>query len=108
VQEILEALQDMAAVRPRKQTALHLYSSQNYKSKFKKPFDKLWNTIKHNIPKPLRINASNKFVRATWNKETEDFREAVEKETEDIYKKELKEYKNDTAWTPCTAEEYDR
>ncbi|KAF8059253.1 hypothetical protein FPV67DRAFT_1454402 [Lyophyllum atratum] len=108
VQEILETFQDMSAVRPRKQTALHLYSSRNYKEKFKKPFDELWNTIKDNIPKPTRVTASNEFVREAWLKETPEYRLAMEKETESIFEKELKEYKGDGVWTPRTPEEYDQ
>ncbi|KAF8058564.1 hypothetical protein FPV67DRAFT_1676139 [Lyophyllum atratum] len=108
VQQILEAFQDMSAVRPRKQTALHLYSNRNYKTRFKKPFDELWNTIKDNIPKPTRVTASNEFVRQAWLNETEEYRLAMEKETETLFQKELNEYKGDGVWTPRTPEEYDQ
>jgi hypothetical protein len=40
------------------------------------------------------------FIVDSWEKETKEFCNALEKETADAYKAEMKAFQNGTAWAP--------
>jgi hypothetical protein len=96
-----------AASRPKKRAAVNLYSERYYKTHIKESFDKAWASASATLPKSARIQMCKQFIVDSWEKKTKEFREALEKETADGYKAEMKVFQNGTAWAPRTADEYD-
>lgn len=96
----------MSVERPRKQTAMGLYSKRYYNEKVKNAVDLAWKKIKDMAAAGTRIQLCNEYIREAWEKETPSFREALEKETEDTFNKEMAAYKSGKGWQPRSAEEY--
>jgi hypothetical protein len=100
-------MQAMAtASRPKKCAVVNLYLERYYKSHIKESFDKAWASASATLPKSARIQMCKQFIVESWENETAEFREALEKEMADAYKAEMKAFQNGTAWVPRTAEEY--
>ncbi|KAF8223553.1 hypothetical protein L208DRAFT_1381414 [Tricholoma matsutake] len=107
VQEILQSMHKMAAAKhPKKCAAINLYSDHYYKTCMKEKFNKLWATASQTLPGSACIQMCKTFIDECWKKEQVEFREELEKETEEKYKAEMKALQNGMAWAPQTAEEY--
>ncbi|KAG6836039.1 hypothetical protein H0H93_012003 [Arthromyces matolae] len=107
-QNILEALHKISATKPRKQSALSLYSDRYYDSKIKDEFNKEWDAVKDTVPKHMRLSMSQAFVQSCFDKETPEFRESLETETQAAYKKEMAVYeKGFSSREARTPEEYE-
>ncbi|KAF8238248.1 hypothetical protein L208DRAFT_1375273 [Tricholoma matsutake] len=107
VQEILQSMHEMAAAKhPKKHAAINLYSDCYYKTCMKEKFDKLWATVSQTLPRSACIRMCKTFINKCWKKEQVEFREELEKETEETYKAEMKAFQNGMMWAPQTAEEY--
>ncbi|KAG6809359.1 hypothetical protein H0H92_000567 [Tricholoma furcatifolium] len=85
VQDFLEAFNDMSSVRPRKQTALSLYSRRFYTSRIKETVESEWaaKTEEERDVPGARLKHSNQTTKSFWNKETEEFRKSLEDESEE-------------------------
>ncbi|KAG6824971.1 hypothetical protein H0H92_005271 [Tricholoma furcatifolium] len=107
-QAILTSFNQMSKVRPRKQTALNLYSSENYKKKIKMLVDDAWKKMsKEQIGIPgARLRLAHDYTRQAWEKESAEMRQNFEKEADKTYKKAMDDYKTKQVWVPRTAEEY--
>ncbi|KAG6823032.1 hypothetical protein H0H92_011663 [Tricholoma furcatifolium] len=105
---VISLFNEMNTACPRKQPVLHLYSNRNYQSKFKKDCDAAWAKVieEKGSPGSTRLQFINEYVRAEFNKETQAVRDKYERESEDLYKKEMQQYKLRGIWKPRTAAEY--
>ncbi|KAG6809651.1 hypothetical protein H0H92_015318 [Tricholoma furcatifolium] len=106
INDVLNAMHDVAVERPKKVSALATYSRRFYNSKLKKSFDAEWNKIKSSTPASARISMCHAYITDAFNNESPELRAEIEKESEDDYNKALKRYRESEAWQPHTAEEY--
>ncbi|KAJ7078701.1 hypothetical protein B0H15DRAFT_804724 [Mycena belliarum] len=106
--KILKTMRGMssASTRPRRQTAVALYSGRFYETKMKAEFDALWKTAKDTLTLDKRISMCQDFVRAKWAAETEEFRESMEEEIRQNHKDALRKFKEAREVTESTAKEY--
>ncbi|KAG6822971.1 hypothetical protein H0H92_011853 [Tricholoma furcatifolium] len=109
VQDFIEAFNDMSTVRPRKQTALSLYSKRFYPSRIKETVKAEWaaKTDEERKVSGARLKHINQMTKDFWNKETEEFRKTLEDECDANYQDAMEAFRNGRSWTPRTAEEYD-
>jgi len=94
----------MSTTRPRKQSAVGLYSKRYYEDKVKDNFNTAWKKVKDTAKPGTRIQLINDYTRAAFNAEPEELRVSLEKETEEAYKKEMAEWKAGKHWTPRTSD----
>ncbi|KAG6809256.1 hypothetical protein H0H92_000987 [Tricholoma furcatifolium] len=108
IQNILACFNQMSKVRPRKQPAMNIYSSQHYKEKIKPLVDNAWKKMpKEETSLPgARLRLSHDYTRQAWEQESEEVRRNFGKIAEDTYKKAMDAYKNNQGWALRTAEEY--
>jgi len=95
-------------IRPRKQAAINLYSERYYKERLKDGFDAKWKAVSGIVPASARLGMCRDFIRESWKREPAEFRDTLEKETEETFQAKLEEYSKGTAWQPRTAREYDQ
>ncbi|KAG6809620.1 hypothetical protein H0H92_015517, partial [Tricholoma furcatifolium] len=112
VNEILQALRQITTDAPRKQTALQLYTSLNYKTKIKADVDKEWAKLQADAKKNgttvgiPRIALTNEFLARRFAEEPEDVREALEQQTKAEFMKAKTAFKMKADWKPRSAAEY--
>lgn len=98
---------DTVKGRPRKPVAVNIYSQRYYQERLKADFDAEWNTVKDVVSSRGRLAMMKQFVRDSWNKETVEFRDALQEEIDQEYEAQLQEWKKDEGtWQPKTAREY--
>ncbi|KAJ7432046.1 hypothetical protein B0H11DRAFT_2261110 [Mycena galericulata] len=95
IKQILLSMHSMTGrgARPRRKPAVVMYSKLHYATRVKPGFDEKWAAAKETTPHNFRVSMSRDYVRSCWEKESKDFRKAVEDEAEETHLKELKEWR---------------
>ncbi|KAG6819390.1 hypothetical protein H0H93_012237 [Arthromyces matolae] len=104
--EILESMEKASTAKPRKRSAVSLYSKRYYATKIRDKFNEHWQKFQGNVPDQMRINMCSTYINMMWEKEAPEFREALEEEVEKTYQDELKEYQRNNSHIPITAKDY--
>ncbi|KAG6914289.1 hypothetical protein DXG01_001268 [Tephrocybe rancida] len=105
VEEIVNAMQE-SAEKPRKQSAMSLYSNRYYDERIKDKFNEEWAKIKGTVPTSMQLSMCSAFIQETYEKESQEFHDTWEKETEATYKKKMEDYTEGTLEVPTTAAEF--
>ncbi|KAJ7922764.1 hypothetical protein B0H13DRAFT_1865601 [Mycena leptocephala] len=108
VNRILKRMQAMSgtAARPRRKPNVTLYSSKFYASKLKAGFDPLWEAAKETLPASARISMCQDYVKACWEKESDELKAEIAAESDALHLEALKKYRDLNSLPEQSAEEY--
>ncbi|KAJ6448971.1 hypothetical protein C8R47DRAFT_1210026 [Mycena vitilis] len=108
IKGILATMQTMSGPRSRpiRKPTLAVYSKLHYATRVKPGFDELWATAKLTVPKAQRVSMCRDFVRATFAKESDEFKEEVEQRGLEMHAEALAEWKATRKIPEGSAESY--
>jgi len=92
INNIISRITSSSVSCPWKKVAINLYAELN-KDQFKTKFDALWDLAKATTKGRDRIKRWNEYLREHWEKEPEDVRKEISKQTEEENDKMLAEWK---------------
>ncbi|KAJ7669563.1 hypothetical protein DFH06DRAFT_1321622 [Mycena polygramma] len=85
---------------------LAVYSKLHYATRVKPAFDQLWATAKLTVPKAQRVSMCRDFVRETFAKESDEFKDEVEQRGLEMHAEALAEWKAKRQIPEGSAESY--
>jgi len=107
ISHLLKGMADSSKEHPRKAVAVNVYSQRYYQERLKAEFDAQWEDVKSVVPSRERLAMTKEFVCDSWNKETVEFRRALQEEIDQEYDAQLEKWKKEEGtWQPTTAREY--
>jgi hypothetical protein len=108
IKNILSTMHAMTGpnARPHRQPTVVVYSKLHYETRVKPKFDAEWATVKDTTPATARVALCRDFVRKCWDKETDEFKESVEREASEMHRAALEEWKGARKVPERTAETY--
>jgi hypothetical protein len=108
IRGILGTMQTMTGprARPRRKPALGLYSKLHYTTCVKPEFDAIWAEASKTLPLKERVAMSQDYTRTCWAKESAEFKDALEKEAEELHHAEIEQWKAARIIPEGSAEEY--
>ncbi|KAF8176871.1 hypothetical protein K438DRAFT_1770348 [Mycena galopus ATCC 62051] len=108
IKTILSTMQSMSGptARPRRKPALVVYSKLHYATRVKTEFDKVWAKVKGTVPDTFRVSMSQDFVRTCWEKESDSFKEDIEKQAQEMHHEAMEKWKAGRVTPVQSAESY--
>jgi hypothetical protein len=107
VAEIINSIKSAASVQPRKRTAVNLYMERN-KEKLTSEFDLHWSTVQSDLSQKKRLPKYLEFVQSSWKKESQEYRDDMETETQGEHDKAVRDWKEKFETFNGTPEEFER
>jgi hypothetical protein len=92
--------------RPRRKPNVTLYSSKFYASKLKAGFDPLWEAAKETLPASARISMCQDYVKACWEKESDELKAEIVAESDALHLEALQKYRDLNGLPEQSAEDY--
>lgn len=91
-------MSEIAVVRPRKQSAISLYSKLYYKERLKSCFDHVWERAQETLAPASRISMCQQFIQASWSQESEEFRKGLEDRAAQEHAEAMAVYQKKDKW----------
>ena len=109
VAEIVDSIKAAASVQPRKRSAVTLYMEKN-KERFSTEFADHWSAVQNNVSskKLERLPKYNEFIQTCWRKETQSYREELEREAQEEHENALRDWKEKVETFNGRPEDYER
>jgi hypothetical protein len=107
VAEIVNSIRSAASVQPRKRSAFSMYMEKK-KEKLSGDFNAHWSGVQNNLSPKKRLPKYNEFAQACWKKETQSYRDEMEKEALTEHEKAHREWKEKLETFNGTAEDFER
>ncbi|KAJ7715477.1 hypothetical protein B0H16DRAFT_1741919 [Mycena metata] len=95
IKMILSAMQSMsgAGQRPRRKSAVAIYSKLHYDERLKADFDKVWAAAKETTPANMRISMSQNYVHTRWEAESDEFKAGIEEQCITMHAEALEKWR---------------
>jgi hypothetical protein len=109
VAEIVDSIKSAASVQPRKRSAVSFYMEKN-KERLSTEFADHWSAVQKNVSskKLERLPKYNEFVQICWKKETQTYRDELEREAQEEHENALRDWKEKVETFTGRPEDYER
>jgi hypothetical protein len=107
VEEIVNSIKSAASQQPRKRSAVTMYREKN-KEKLTGEFSAQWSAVKNDNSVQKRLPKYNEFVQTSWKKESQSYREEIEKSAQEEHEIALCEWKEKVEGFKGTPDEFKR
>ena len=107
VAEIVNSIKTAASVQPRKRSAVTIYMERN-KEKLTGEFATHWSAVQNDLSQKKRLPKYNEFVQTCWKKESQSYRDEIERDTQEDHKNAIREWKEKIESINGTPEEFKR
>ena len=107
VAEIVNSIKSAASVQPRKRSALTIYTEKN-KDKINSEFAILWSAVQKDLSPKKQLPKYNEFAQTCWKKESQSYRDEIEKEALMEHEKANQEWKEKLETFNGTPEEFEK
>jgi hypothetical protein len=107
VEEIVNSIKSAASQQPRKRSAISMYKEIN-KERLTGDFSIQWSTVPTDISQKQRLPKYNEFVQTSWKKESQTYRDEVERNALKEHEIAICDWKEKIKSFKGTPEEFER